>query len=353
MSKKVNQYAVIMAGGIGSRFWPISTEDRPKQFYDILNQGSSLLQMTYTRLEKIIPSENILILTNVRYKAMVKEQLKMLKDENILLEPKFKNTAPCLLYATFKIQKRNPEASILVASSDHWIGNENAFQNAIATCFNFCEKKQKIILLGINPKSANTGYGYIEIKKTDSEFKQVKQFIEKPNKQTAERYYKSGVHFWNAGIFIFSVKTLLSAFMKYKPEMYTAFNTPVYNTLYEKDFIEDVFLKTEKVSIDYAIIEKIDNAYVLPVSMDWSDLGTWGSLYNKLPKDKSKNVLQAESILVTNSFKNVIKIDTPNKKVLIDGMEDMIVVDTESSLLIFPKSKEQDLKKEVSKLLKK
>ena len=336
-----------MAGGVGSRFWPVSTTDFPKQFHDMLGSGDTLIQKTFSRLSKLIPMENILILTNERYNDLVLEQLPMVKQEQILLEPAMRNTAPCILYASLKIQKQNPEAVMVVAPSDHWIEDEAAFSSDLEQCFTFCQKQNALMTLGIQPTFPNTGFGYIEFDKADANpIKKVDQFREKPDYETAKSFLDAGNFLWNGGIFIWSVKSITEAFEKFQPQMNALFQkgSESYNTEKEKQFIHTNYENAENVSIDYAVMEKAKNVYVLPATFDWNDLGTWGSLHDKLDKDDNNNTVVNATVILENASNNIIRSEA-KKLVVIDGLDDYIIVDNENVLMIYPKSKEQDIKR--------
>ena len=342
-----NYYAVLMAGGVGSRFWPVSTTDNPKQFHDMLGTGKSLIQKTFDRLNRFIPTENILILTNERYNELVLEQLPMVSQEQVVLEPAMRNTAPCILYAALKIQKLNPNAVMIVAPSDHWIEDEEAFAKDVKACFEKCEKEAVLCTLGIQPTYPNTGFGYIEYQKTDkTSIKKVAQFREKPNLETAKEFLAQGNFLWNAGIFMWSVKTIVDAFKSYQPSQYDLFEQGMscYNTEDEQDFIKENYPKAENISIDYAILEQSKAIYTLPASFDWNDLGTWGALYEKLNKDADENAVVNAATVLMDAKGNMIRTNK-NKVVVVDGLEDFIIVDKEDVLLICPKSKQQDIKK--------
>ena len=342
-----NYYAVLMAGGVGSRFWPVSTTDNPKQFHDMLGTGKSLIQKTFDRLNRFIPTENILILTNERYNELVLEQLPMVSQEQVVLEPAMRNTAPCILYAALKIQKLNPNAVMIVAPSDHWIEDEEAFAKDVKACFEKCEKEAVLCTLGIQPTYPNTGFGYIEYQKTDeTSIKKVAQFREKPNLETAKEFLAQGNFLWNAGIFMWSVKTIVDAFKSYQPSQYDLFELGMscYNTGDEQDFIKENYPKAENISIDYAILEQSKAIYTLPASFDWNDLGTWGALYEKLNKDADENAVVNAATVLMDAKGNMIRTNK-NKVVVVDGLEDFIIVDKEDVLLICPKSKQQDIKK--------
>lgn len=354
MTMNKNYYAILMAGGVGSRFWPVSTTDFPKQFHDMLGSGETLIQKTFSRLSKLIPTENILILTNEKYNDLVLTQLPMVKQEQVLLEPAMRNTAPCILYASLKIQKMNPDAVMVVAPSDHWIEDETAFISNLLQCFDYCQHNNALMTLGIQPTFPNTGFGYIEFDKTDTNpVKKVNQFREKPNYETAKSFLESGNFLWNGGIFIWSVKSITEAFSAFQPQMNQLFleGFETYNTSNEKEFINQKYALAEDISIDYAILEKAKNVYVLPATFDWNDLGTWGSLHEKLEKDLQNNAVVNSILISENATNNIIR--TENKKlVIIDGLNDYIVVQQGDVLLIYPKNKEQDIKKIVSSLPK-
>ena len=347
-----NYYAILMAGGVGSRFWPVSTAEFPKQFHDMLGSGDTLIQKTFSRLSKLIPVENIYILTNERYNNLVLEQLPIVKQAQVLLEPAMRNTAPCILYASLKIQKLNPKAVMVVAPSDHWIEDEVTFSDNLKQCFDFCSNEDALMTLGIKPTFPNTGFGYIEYDKSDENpIKSVSQFREKPDYETAKSFLTSGNFLWNGGIFIWSVKSILQAFEKFQPQMNSLFlkGFESYNTNSETTFINENYTDAENVSIDYAILEKAKNVYVLPATFDWNDLGTWGSLHEKLDKDESNNAVVNATVLLKNASSNIIST-SKDKLVIIDGLEDFIVVDKDNVLLIYPKSKEQEIKGIVASL---
>jgi mannose-1-phosphate guanylyltransferase len=345
--KNKNYYAILMAGGVGSRFWPVSTQHFPKQFHDMLGTGETLIQKTFNRLARLIPSENIFILTNERYKDLVFEQLQGVTKRQVVLEPAMRNTAPCILYASLKIQKENKDAVMIVAPSDHWIEDEDTFSENVKTAFDFCESNDALMTLGITPTFPNTGYGYIEYDKTSTnEIKSVNQFREKPDYETAKTFLDQGNFLWNAGIFMWSVKTVINTFKSNQPELFELFESGfnVYNTEFEDDFIRDNYGKAENISVDYAIMEKSGNVYVIPATFDWNDLGTWGSLYDKLDKDKNANAVVNSKVLLEDSNGNMIR-SKKDKIVVVDGLNDYIIVDKDEVLLIFPKEKEQDIKK--------
>ncbi len=350
-----NYHAVIMAGGIGSRFWPVSTTQLPKQFHDMLGTGKTLLQKTFSRLSNIVPSSNILILTNERYLDLCLQQLPEISESQIILEPAMRNTAPCILLSALKIYKENPKALMLVAPSDHWIEDETAFKNDVLTCFEACQNQDILVTLGIQPTFPNTGYGYIENDKEDTaELKSVKQFREKPDYETAKEFLTGGNFLWNAGIFLWSVKSIITAFERLMPSLHALFSAglPVLNTSEEKLFIEKNYVKAENISIDYGILEKAENVYVKKATFDWNDLGTWGALYDKLNKDDAQNAVVRALPYLKNAKRNMI-FSSSEKLVVVDGMDDFIIVDKDNVLLIFPKGKEQDIKKLLEDVSKK
>ncbi|WP_417213284.1 mannose-1-phosphate guanylyltransferase [Bizionia sp.] len=347
-----NYYAILMAGGVGSRFWPVSTQDFPKQFHDMLGTGDTLIQKTFSRLSKLIPKENIFILTNERYNDLVFEQLPEITKRQVVLEPAMRNTAPCILYASLKIQKENSDALMIVAPSDHWIEDEAAFTTNVKQAFEFCKSHDALMTLGIKPTFPNTGYGYIEYDKTtETDIKPVKQFREKPNYKTAKAFIEQGNFLWNAGIFMWSVSSVIDAFKNNQSELFTLFESGIsaYNTEKEASFIAENYGKAENISVDYAIMESSNNVYVLPATFDWNDLGTWGSLYDKLDKDTNKNAVVNAQTLTEDASGNMIRTDG-KKLVVIDGLTDYIVVDKAEVLLIFPKSKEQDIKETLQRV---
>ena len=350
-----NYYAIVMAGGVGSRFWPVSTTEFPKQFHDMLGTGETLIQKTFSRLSQLIPKENILILTNELYNDLILEQLPMVSQEQIVLEPVMRNTAPCILYASLKIKKINPNAIMVVAPSDHWIEDEVQFVSNLQRTFDLCEREATLMTLGILPTFPNTGYGYIEFDKLDSRpIKKVVQFREKPDYVTARKFIQSRNYLWNAGIFIWSAQSIIKAFETFQPEMHSLFMNgyDFFNTSEESAFINENYAKAANISIDYAIMEKASNVFVLPATFDWNDLGTWGSLYDKLPKDDQDNAVINATVILENASNNIIRTEG-KKLVVIDGLNDFIVVDKEGVLLIYPKGKEQEIKGIAAKLISK
>ncbi|MCH3884331.1 mannose-1-phosphate guanylyltransferase [Tenacibaculum aquimarinum] len=349
---KDNYYAVIMAGGVGSRFWPVSTQEFPKQFHDMLGTGQTLIQRTFERINELVPSKNILIATNARYEELVLDQLPKTTKKQLLLEPAMRNTAPCILYAALKIHAQNPDGIMLVAPSDHWIDNESEFTKNIKTSFDACAKEDILMTLGIQPDNPNTGYGYIQFEGNSTEIKKVKNFTEKPNLPTAKQFLASGDYLWNAGIFVWSVKSILKAFKNYLPEMVDLLDdgNNVYNTDFEDNFINSNYVKCQNISIDFGIMEHSKNVHVLPVDFGWNDLGTWGSLYNKLEKDTAKNASIGAQTIFRDANGNMIRTQS-GKRVVIQGLSNYIVVEKDDVLLICPKEDEQDIK-QISKEVK-
>lgn len=344
-----NLYAVIMAGGVGSRFWPVSTPDNPKQFHDMLGTGKSLLQQTYCRLETLIPTDNILISTNNRYKELVKKQLPKVRDLQVVLEPAMQNTAPAILYAALKIYAKNPEALMLIAPSDHWIDKEVEFIHNLETAFAACKAQDILMTLGIHPKHPNTGYGYIQYGEGGSTIKKVKQFTEKPKLNKAKEFIESGDYLWNAGIFVWTAKSIIKAFKEHLPEMFALFNEgeQVWNTDFEDDFVREVYPKAENISIDFGVMEKSNNVCVLPIDIGWNDLGTWGALHQKLEKDSEQNATVNATSYFEDASGNIIRTKK-GKKVLVKGLHNFIVVENDGFLVILPKEDEQAIK-ELSK----
>ena len=346
MKMNKNYYAIVMAGGVGSRFWPVSKTTFPKQFHDMLGSGQTLLQKTVFRLQNTIPTENIRILTNSSYTKLVLEQLPQFSENQVIAEPAMRNTAPCILMASLKIHKENPEAVMIVAPSDHWIEDELAFSMDLKTAFEFAQSKDALVTLGIKPTFPNTGYGYIEYESGDNSIvKSVSQFREKPDYESAKKFISSGNFLWNAGIFVWSTKAVLKAFESLQPSMFDLFNrgNSVYNTIDEAEFVTKNYEISDNISVDYALMEHSKNVYVLAANFDWNDLGTWGSLYSKITDNNTQNAIVNARLLAQDSSGNMIKTDT-NKIVVIDSLNDYIIVEENEILLIFPKEKEQDIK---------
>jgi len=350
---KKNNYVAIMAGGIGSRFWPMSRTAFPKQFLDILNQGRTLIQSTYDRFAKFIPTENIYIVTTQQYKSIVAKQLPELSPENILCEPSRKNTAPCVAYVSYKLQQLNPKSNLICAPADHLVLDNTAFIKVSLEALDFTAKHNALLTLGVKPVTPNTGYGYIQYEEhsvTDNVFK-VKTFTEKPDIELAKTFIASGDFLWNAGIFVWQTKSIIQSFEKYLPEIYEVFDAEKesFNTNQEKHAVEKIYPQCVNISIDYGVIEKAENVYVIPSSFGWTDLGTWGSAFETLEKDYFENAVVGKNVMVFDSTRNMIHTDD-KKLVLLQGLDDFIIVDTPDALLICKKEKEQELKEYLSEV---
>jgi mannose-1-phosphate guanylyltransferase len=349
-TKSKNEYCVIMAGGVGSRFWPMSRTDHPKQFIDVMGTGRTLLQHTYDRFVRICKVENILVVTNEAYISLVKEQLPALPEQNILCEPARKNTAPCIAYAVYRIKSINPEAVMVVAPSDHLITKEDTFIKAIRSCFKKAASEDCLVTLGINPTRPDTGYGYIQFteseqKEKDKRIKKVKTFTEKPDHDMAKFFMESGDFLWNSGIFIWSVKSIVAELERSLPEMTSLFSDGkgIYNTPKEAAFIREVYSKCKNVSIDYAVMEKAANVYVRSSIIGWSDLGTWGSLYDHIKKNEHANATVGKNVMLYDT-KNCIVHVPKDKLVVIEGLDGYIVAESDGILLICKKQDEQQIR---------
>lgn len=339
-----------MAGGVGSRFWPMSTPKKPKQFLDVLGIGKSLLQMTFERLENIAPSDQIYIVTNSSYFDLVQEQLPHINASQILTEPERKNTAPCIAYAAAKIYDLNPNATLVVAPSDHLIMKEDKFTNIVNIAIQTAEENEQLVTLGIKPTRPDTGYGYIEFLDSGDilggQVRPVKHFTEKPNREVAELFLKSGNYYWNSGIFVWKAATILSALEKFKPKLHALFSPKngFYNSPNEQAKINESFHKCEDISIDFAVMENAKNVSVVLADFDWSDLGTWGSLYTHLEKDYNGNAVIGNHVHMINSSNCIVNLPN-NKLALIEGLDNYIVVESDNMLMILNKNDEQNLKK--------
>ena len=347
-------YCVIMAGGIGSRFWPMSRTSHPKQFIDILGTGETLIQQTFKRFERVIPAENIFIVTNEAYSGLVREQIPGIHDYQVISEPTRRNTAPCIAYACNKISVLNPAARIVVAPSDHIIMKEDLFTEVIISALEACRQNPWLLTLGITPSRPDTGYGYIQFRDVenypgDSRLKKVKTFTEKPVFEMAVQFMESGDFLWNSGIFIWSASSILEAFDRYLPEVGDAFKKgrDIYNGPEEESFIRQTYTTCKSISIDYGIMEKADNVYVLRSDFGWSDLGTWGSLYENRQKNEQGNAVVGKNVVMYDSRNCVVNM--PNDKlVVLQGLEDYIVVESGKVLLICRKQDEQQIRQFVN-----
>jgi mannose-1-phosphate guanylyltransferase len=348
----MSRYIAIMAGGIGSRFWPSSTTERPKQFLDILGVGKSLIRMTFERVLPLCPADHIMVLTNKKYKALVMEHLPELPEQNILCEPSMNNTAPCIAYMALKIAQKDPDASFAVLPSDHVILKEDVYRQKLGEAFTFAENHDALVTLGISPSRPDTGYGYVKYTSEQlfSGIHKVEAFKEKPDLITAQQYLDSGQYLWNAGMFVWSVKSILTSFGQNAPDITAVLsqNLAAYNTDQEQSYIDDVYPKTDNISIDYAILERADNVYTIPADIGWSDLGTWSSLHAYLAAG-SDTVAIGKNIRLIDC-KDTIVMSNNDKTIVIKGLEDYIVIDEENALLIYPKSQEQEIKQVVAHL---
>ena len=344
-----HRYCVIMCGGIG-RFWPYSRQERPKQFIDFFGTGRSLLQMTYDRLLPLVPKENVIVVTNAMYAPLVREQLPEVSDDNILLEPARRNTAPCIAWASYHIQAKDPEAVMVVAPSDHLITRESIFIEALDKAFGFASAHPALLTLGIKPTRPETGYGYIQIgDMAENGILRVKTFTEKPDRELAQVFVDSGEFFWNSGIFIWRADTLIRELHATAPEIAGIFDrgAAAFGTADEKAFIDDNFASSPAISIDYAVMEKSDKVYVECIDPGWNDLGTWSALYDISPKNSQTNVTQNCAVLAYESGGNIFAVGK-EKLVVVQGLQDYIIADSGDVLLICPKSEEQRIKNMVN-----
>lgn len=348
-----NHYVAIMAGGIGSRFWPMSRTNFPKQFLDILNTGRTLIQSTFDRFALFIPKENIYVVTAESYRDIVADQLSDIPRENILCEPSRKNTAPCIAYISYKLRELNPEANLICAPADHIILKPEDFKEICERALHFTEHIKGLVTLGIKPTYPNTGYGYIQYDQhavSENVFK-VRTFTEKPDRELAKTFLASGDFLWNAGIFVWQVKNILAAFEKFLPEMHEVFDSERahFNQPGEAAAIDRIYPQCTNISIDYGVMEKADNVYIIPSEFGWSDLGTWASAYDNLEKDYLANAVAGNHVMVIDATNNMVHADN-NKLVLLQGLDDFIVVDTKDVLLICKKDKEQEIKEYVAEV---
>jgi mannose-1-phosphate guanylyltransferase len=354
MKNNEHYFCVIMAGGIGTRFWPMSRSSHPKQFIDILGTGETLIQQTYNRFRKIIRKENILIVTSTAYKDLIRKQIPEIADDQVLCEPSRRNTAPCIAYANFRILARDPEASIVVAPSDHIIMKEDIFIENITTALEAASRNEWLLTLGIRPSRPDTGYGYIQYvdKSVDPKvqnLKKVKTFTEKPNLELAVTFLQSGDFLWNSGIFIWSLRSIMKAFENFLPDIESLFRkgTGKYGTREEDAFLEETYTECKSISIDYGVMEKANNVYVLAADFGWSDLGTWGSLYENRPKDDSGNVVVGKNVFIYDSSGCIVNMPS-EKVVVLEGLKDYIVVESDNVLLVCRKSDEQLIRQYVN-----
>ena len=346
----MKNYCIIMAGGIGSRFWPLSKDNCPKQFLDILGTGKSFIRSTYERFSPVIPDENVLVVTNAAYKHLVLEHLPMLKPDQVLCEPARRNTAPCIAYACYRIQSQCDDANIVVTPSDHLVTNETEFQRIIRLGFDFLTQHQQALMtIGIKPSRPETGYGYIQVEKSEvrsqkSEVEGVTCFKEKPDYDTAVQFLKEGNYFWNSGIFLWTLQGIMDAFKRDLPDMVALFDEGKgkFGTDAEQDFINKKFLDCQNISIDYGIMEKSPDTYTIPADFGWSDIGTWGSLFTHAKKDDNGNALRGKVVSVDN--KNTIINVEEGTEAVVEGLEDYLVAYRDHSLLVCKLHDEQQIK---------
>ncbi|NOQ72381.1 MAG: NTP transferase domain-containing protein [Crocinitomix sp.] len=352
-----NNFAVIMAGGIGSRFWPMSQESHPKQFLDVLGIGKTLIQMTYERLTKLVPDSQIYVVTNERYADLVKEQIGI-PDNQILTEPMRKNTAACIAYASHKIYNLNPKANLIVAPSDHLIMKEDKFVDIVNVALEKSISEECLVTLGIKPSRPDEGYGYIQFEDGRDilmgEVRKVRQFTEKPNRELAEIFLKSGDYYWNSGIFIWTAKTIIDALQKFKPQLNELFTSKGkdYNTADEQEFINEAFYNCEDISIDFAVLENAKNVHVVLANFGWSDLGTWGSLYTHLEQDVEGNAVIGEHVHMFESENCIVNMPK-GKMAVLQGLDDYIVVESHGILMVVKKNHEQRIKGYLKEIKKK
>ncbi len=347
-----NRFCVIMCGGVGSRFWPFSRDNMPKQFLDFFGTGRSLLQMTVDRVSSVVPKENILLVTNAKYADIIHQQLPEIPQDNILLEPARRNTAPCICWASHHIAARCPNALIATLPSDHLVLKEEAFSRAIAEGFDFVAQGGRLLTLGIKPTSPNTGYGYIQLGTPVAgcdDTRKVKSFTEKPNPEMAKIFLDSGEFFWNSGIFIWRADDILNAFAEFCPDMAQLFDAGAqyYATPLEREFIDSQFPSAQSISIDYAVMEKASNVYVKTVDLGWSDLGTWKALYDISPRNSDGNVTQNCNVLAPDCKDSIFAVKG-DKIVVASGLDGYIVADNGNALLIYPISDEQKIRRIVN-----
>ena len=342
-----NYYVAIMAGGVGSRFWPASRESMPKQFLDILGVGKSLIRLTYERFAQLIDPERILVVTNKAYADLVAQHIPEIPRSNIITEPSRNNTGPCVAYTAFRLEAMNPKATFVIAPSDAVILKEDVFLEKITAALDFASQEESIVTLGIQPTRPDTGYGYIASTKNTVKgaIEKVSSFKEKPDLETAQKYLEDGSYYWNAGIFVWSVKTVLNSFKNNAPDIYNILSEDLskYNTASEQAYIDKVYPTTPSISVDYAVLEKATNVYTLPADIGWSDLGTWNALHAYMDKDENGSVIIGDNTLLINSKNCIVRSDA-KKLVVIKDMEDYMIIDESDVLMIFPKSQEQEIK---------
>lgn len=340
-----NCYCVIMAGGAGTRFWPLSRTARPKQFLDVADTGKTFIRQTYERFLRVVPQDNIIVVSSVRYRNLVMEQIPELPEENLLLEPYSRNTAPCIAYATYTLLRRDPEARMVVAPSDHFIQDEDLFARTISYAFNYISENDTLMTLGILPTRPDTNYGYIQATGGKEAFRSevpmpVKTFTEKPDKELAQVFINTGEFFWNSGIFIWKARTIREEMEKHLSEVTSLFAgwERALGSPLEEEFIARAYTDCANISIDYGVMEKTDRAWIYPARFDWQDIGSWESLYNFLPdKDENGNAIGAEKVLIEGSSEVMVISPERKKLVAVKGLENFMIIDTEDVLVICPK----------------
>jgi mannose-1-phosphate guanylyltransferase len=346
-------YTVIMAGGVGSRFWPLSKQKYPKQFLDVLNTGKSLFQATYERFEQLCPRENIFVVANQDYDKIIRTQIPTISSDQILLEPMTRNTAPCIAYAAYKIFQADENATMVVAPSDHLILSEIKFIDTVTKAMDFASDKDVLVTLGITPNRPDTGYGYIQKneEKKDNEFYKVKTFTEKPNLELAKSFVESGEFLWNAGIFVWNAKSIIKAFDMILPDVAKSFEAKekAFYTADEQTFIKNAYTTCPTISIDYGIMEKAHNVYVLPSDFGWSDIGTWNSIFEFLQKDENNNAIRGKYVFVRNAKNCIINV-SDRKLLAVNNVQNLIIVESDDIILVADKSKEQDIRHVVNEI---
>ena len=349
-----NHYCIIMAGGIGSRFWPLSRNNKPKQFIDALGIGKTFIQMTYGRFARFIPTENFLVVTGAAYKELVMEQLPMLKAEQVLVEPMRRNTAPCIAYATYKIYKKNPDAVVVVTPSDQLILDESTFEKVVLNDMHYAEGKDALVTIGIKPSYPATGYGYIQVAEQTETITKVVAFKEKPTLDCAKEFVAAGNYSWNSGMFIWSLLAIKNALEKYLPDIAKGFYSIMddYDQPEEQAAVDAVYEASQSISIDYGVMETAENVYVSCADFGWSDVGSWGSLYQQLGKDPANNALGGDDILITDSSDCLVKELNNGKTVIVDGMTNCLIVDTDDVLMICKLDEEERIKKVITESVK-
>jgi mannose-1-phosphate guanylyltransferase len=353
-SSSSTYFAVILAGGVGSRFWPMSRKDMPKQFLDVTGNGRSLFQQTYERFKAICDEHRILVVTNQRYVDIIRKQVPGIAKEQIIAEPLGRNTAPCIAYAAHKIKQRVSDAAMIVGPSDHYIGEEAQFINTARHGLAQASEHQYLITLGIKPSRPDTGYGYIQFDEDKywEGVHKVKTFTEKPDEKLAKRFIESGDFLWNSGIFIWHVDAILQAFAKHAPEIHELFGREpeAWDSDREAEFVKETYSLCPSISIDYAVMEKAQNVYVIPAQFAWSDIGTWNSLYSVVEKDAHRNVVLAEEAIVRHSQRNICFVSDNTRLVALNGVEDLIVVEADGLLLVAHRHQEQEVRNLVNEI---